>query len=171
MLQSRHLCFLISKILFAGRFRDMLNKWVWIFLLVEMICFNSADALLLPFSSMQLSSSLMGHTGIQFNLQILGLARLCGLLSIPSVIMSNSTFSFEILYWYFDSLIGILNCIYNFIIYWFCYKRLLLLSYMTGLWQVVRWCRSTLLLYYSGKNQSVWYLMSWSKLTISMSEI
>lgn len=91
-----------------------------------MICFNSADALLLPFSSMQLSSSLMGHTGIQFNLQILGLARLCGLLSIPSVIMSNSTFSFEILYWYFDSLIGILNCTYKFIIYYFCYKRILI---------------------------------------------
>lgn len=54
VIQSGHLCILIPKIPFAGRFRDMLNKWVWVFLLVEMICFNSADALLLPFSSMQL---------------------------------------------------------------------------------------------------------------------
>lgn len=44
----------ICKTLFAGRLRDMFNRWVWILLPVEMICFNSADALLLPFSSMQL---------------------------------------------------------------------------------------------------------------------
>lgn len=53
-LYSGYLCILISIIFFAGRFRDILNKWVWILLLVEMICFNTADALLLPFSSMQL---------------------------------------------------------------------------------------------------------------------
>jgi len=33
-------------------------------------------------------------------------------------------------------------------------KRLLLLLHTTGLWQAVRWCRSILRLYCSGRNQS-----------------
>lgn len=65
----------------------MLNKWVFVFLHVEMMCFNFEDALLLPFSLMQLWSSLRGRTGIEFTLiwrlKLIWLLLQCYYLLIP----------------------------------------------------------------------------------------
>jgi hypothetical protein len=136
----------------------MFNKWVWIFLLVEMIWFNFEDALLLPFSSMQLRRSQMEPTGIQKIL--LAIYSLCS--KVIHTPLMKILFSFEVLYQYYDLIVGTLTSIYNLMIYCFfvltftsIIKRLLLLLlHTTGLRQAVRWCRSTLLLYCSGKNQT-----------------
>ena len=58
----------IFRCFIAVKFGGMLNKWVFVLLLVEMTCFSSADVLLLHFSSMQLWSSLREHTGIKCKL-------------------------------------------------------------------------------------------------------
>jgi hypothetical protein len=123
-----------------------------------MIWFNFEDALLLPFSSMQLRRSQMEPTGIQKIL--LAIYSLCS--KVIHTPLMKILFSFEVLYQYYDLLVGTLTSIYNLMIYCFfvltftsIIKRLLLLLlHTTGLRQAVRWCRSTLLLYCSGKNQT-----------------
>jgi hypothetical protein len=96
-----------------------------------MIWFNFEDALLLPFSSMQLRRSQMEPTGIQKIL--LAIYSLCS--KVIHTPLMKILFSFEVLYQYYDLLVGTLASIYNLMIYCFfvltftsIIKRLLLLA-------------------------------------------